>query len=166
MNISMKFVLIAGLLVLLMGVCASAQEMGHGGNVSERKLTTVPPLPTCARGKLMSGDMATGNTIIFSSIATNCTIPWHWHTPTEHVMIASGVARIDIKGEKSLTLRAGGFAMLPSKHVHQFHCNQACEIFVYSDLPFDLHYVNAKGDEITPAEANKAIKQTAATEMK
>jgi hypothetical protein len=81
-------------------------------------------------------------------------------------MIAAGTARLDIKDQKSLTLRAGGFAILPSKHIHQFHCIQSCQIFVYSDLAFDLHYVNAKGDEITPAEANKAVKQSAATEMK
>ena len=79
---------------------------------------------------------------------------------------AGGVARIDVKGQASMTLRAGGFAMLPSKHIHQFHCNQTCQIFVYSDAAFDLHYVNAKGDEITPDQANKAVNQKAATEMK
>jgi len=167
MNIKAKFVLFPMMSILLMAAYASAQmDMAHGGNVADRKLTTIPPLPTCARGNVVSGDPSQGNTIIFASIATGCTIPWHWHTPTERVMIASGVARIDVKDHKSMTLHSGGFAMLPSKHIHQFHCNSSCQIFVYSDLPFDLHYVNAKGDEITPADANKAVKQKAATEMK
>jgi quercetin dioxygenase-like cupin family protein len=150
----------------MMAAYANAQEMSHGGNVSDMKLTTIPPLPTCGRGSVQSGNPATGSSIIFASIATGCTIPWHWHTPNENVMIANGEARIDIKDQKSLTLRSGGFALLPSKHIHQFHCNKECQIYVYSDTAFDLHYVNAKGDEISPADANKAVKQIAATEMK
>src|SRR5438552_1497273 len=119
MNIKAKFVLLPMISILLIAAYASAQDMAHGGNVSDRKLTTIPPLPTCARGSVQAGDPSQPNTIIFASIATGCTIPWHWHTPTERVMVTSGVARIDVKGEQSLTLRSGGFAMLPSKHVHQ-----------------------------------------------
>jgi len=167
MSIKARSVLFAVVSILLVAAYASGQEMSHGDNVSERKLTTIPPLPTCARGKVVSGDPAQGNTIIYASIAAGCTIPWHWHTPTEHVMISSGVARLEVKDHKAMTLTSGGFAVLPSKHVHQFHCNRGpCQIFVYSDLAFDLHYVNAKGDEITPDQANKAVKQKAATEMK
>jgi quercetin dioxygenase-like cupin family protein len=166
MNTKAKFVLFPIMSILLIAAYAIAQEMSHGGNVSDRKLTTIPPLPTCARGAVLSGDPSKGGSIIFASIATGCTIPWHWHTPTEQVVISGGVGRIDVKGQKSMTLRSGGYAMLPSKHIHQFHCSQACQVFVYSDVAFDLHYVNAKGDEITPDQANKAVKQTAATEMK
>lgn len=166
MNIKPKFALFSMLSILLIAAYANAQDMSHGDNVSQRKLTTIPPLPTCARGSVPSGDPSKGTSIIFASIAAGCTIPWHWHTPNEHVLISGGVARIDSKGEKSMTLSSGGYGMLPSKHVHQFHCIKACQIFVYSDGAFDLHYVNAKGDEISAAEANKAVKQTAATEMK
>lgn len=166
MSSKAKLILLPIVFLLLVVSYADAQEMSHGGNAADRKLTTIPPLPTCARGAVMSGDPSQGNTIIYASIATGCTIPWHWHTPTEHVMISAGTARIDVKGEPSMTLRAGGFAVMPSKHIHQFHCNQACQIFVYSDTAFDLHYVDTKGDEITPDQANKAVKQKAATEMK
>ncbi len=152
--------------ILLIAASASAQNMAHGSNVSDMKRTTIPPLPTCVRGAVVSGDPSQGSSVISATIATGCTIPWHWHTPTEHVMIVSGVARIDIKGQKSLTFRSGGYAEFPSKHIHQFHCVQTCQIFVYSDAAFDLHYVDAKGAEITPAAANKAVKQMAATEMK
>ena len=153
--------------IMLIASYANAQEMSHGGNSADRKLTTIPPLPTCARGAVMSGDPSKGGSIIFASIAAGCIIPWHWHTPTEQVMISSGVARLDVKDQKSMTLRAGGYAIMPSKHIHQFRCNTGpCQIFVSSDAAFDLHYVNAKGDEITPDAANKNVKQKAATEMK
>jgi len=81
-------------------------------------------------------------------------------------MIVSGVARLDMKDAKSLTLRSGGFAMLPTRHVHQFRCQQACSLYIYSDVAFDIHYVNAAGTEISPADALRAVKETAATEMK
>jgi len=81
-------------------------------------------------------------------------------------MIVSGIAVLDMKDAKSLTLSSGGFVMLPGHHVHQFKCQQACSIYIYSDVAFDLHYVNAQGSEISPDEALKAVKEKAATEMK
>ena len=41
----------------------------------------------------------------------------------------------------------------------QFHCATACVLYVYSDAAFDIHYVNAKGDELTPDDALKAVKE-------
>jgi quercetin dioxygenase-like cupin family protein len=126
----------------------------------------IPPLPTCALGAVLNGDPSKGASIIFAKISTGCIVPWHWHTPNEHLMIVSGVARIDMKDGKPLTLRAGGFAKLASQNIHQFTCQQACQFYVYSDAAFDLHYVDKQGKEITPAEAMKAVGQKAATRIK
>lgn len=41
------------------------------------------------------------------------------------------------------------YAMMPSKHVHQFTCTSACSAFVSSDAAFDIHYVEASGAEIS-----------------
>lgn len=156
-------------LILFISAFAFGQEMdgqSSGRNVAAMKLTTIPPLPTCARGSVQSGDPSKGPSVIFAKLSTGCVIPWHWHTPNEHLMVVSGTARIDMKDGKPLTLRSGGFAMLASQHPHQFTCQQACQFYVYSDTAFDLHYVNKKGDEITPAEALKAVREKAATEMK
>jgi quercetin dioxygenase-like cupin family protein len=159
--------LFAVICTFLVSISAAAQEMTPSGrNVAEMKLTTIPGLPTCARGSVQSGNPTNASSIIFAKMPAGCSIPWHWHTPNEHVMIVNGVARLDMKDAKSLVLRSGGFAMLPSKHVHQFRCRQACSIYIYSDVAFDIHYVNGKGDEISPADALKAVKEKAATEMK
>jgi hypothetical protein len=56
--------------------------------------------------------------------------------------------------------------MLPSRHVHQFRCQQTCSIYIYSDVAFDIHYVTPEGTEISPDEALKAVKEKAATGMK
>ena len=150
--------------VFFMAAMAHAQEMNGGGrNVTEMKLTTIPGLPTCTLGTVQSGDPTNGPSIVFSQVSVGCSIPWHWHTPAERVMIVSGVARIDMKDGKPLTLRAGGFAMLPSHHVHQFTCEQNCQMYIDSDAAFDIHYVNAQGRETTPADALKAVKEKVAT---
>ena len=70
------------------------------------------------------------------------------------VMIVSGSAKGEMRdtGQTS-SLGPGGYAMMPSKHVHQFTCTSACAAFVSSDAAFDIHYVDAKGSEIPPETA-------------
>ncbi|MGH9820994.1 MAG: cupin domain-containing protein [Pyrinomonadaceae bacterium] len=155
-------------MVLLIPAAAIGQGMSEssGRNAAAMKLTTIPPLPTCSKGSVESGDPSKEPSIIFVKTPAGCVIPWHWHTPNEHLMIVSGVARVEMKDGKPLTLTADGFATMAGHHVHQFTCRQACQFYVYSDGAFDLHYVNKKGDEITPAEAMKAVRERAATEMK
>lgn len=150
-------------LSLILFISASAQVQEPVGksasqNVTEMKFVTVLGLPTCALNSVQSGDPTKGPSIILAKVATGCTIPWHWHTPNEHLMMVSGVARLEMKDGKPFTLRAGGFAMMPSRHVHQFHCERDCLFYVYSDAAFDICYVDGQGKEITPDEALKAVK--------
>jgi quercetin dioxygenase-like cupin family protein len=159
--------LVTALWILFAGLSASAQEMTSSGrNVAEMKLTTLPGMPTCALGSVQSGNPTNSASIIYAKMSAGCSIPWHWHTPTEHVMIVSGIVRMDMKDAKSLTLRAGGFVMLPSHHVHQASCPQACTIYIYSDAAFDIHYVNGQSNEISPDEGLKAVREKAGTVMK
>jgi quercetin dioxygenase-like cupin family protein len=129
-------------------------------NLPEIKFAPVPNLPTCAPGFVQSGDPAKGPSVIISKIKAGCVIPWHWHTPNEHLIMVSGVATVQMKAEKPMTLRAGGFAMMPSQHVHQFRCTQDCVLYIYSDTAFDIHYVDQQGNEISPEQALKAVKET------
>jgi mannose-6-phosphate isomerase-like protein (cupin superfamily) len=125
-------------------------------NVSEMTFTNVPGLPTCTVGSVQNGDPAKGPSIVFAKMEAGCVIPWHWHTSSEHLMMVSGVARIEMKDGKPLTLESGGFALMPSRHVHQFRCEQACSLYIYSDAAFDIHYVDAQGSEISAEDALKA----------
>jgi quercetin dioxygenase-like cupin family protein len=134
--------------------------------MAEVKFAPVPGLPTCAPGFVQSGDPTKGPSVILANVAAGCAIPWHWHTPNEHLMIVSGVVRLEGKDGKPLTLRAGGFAMMPAHHVHQFRCTTACALFVYSDAGFDIHYVDAKGKDLSPVEALRAVKETVANPMR
>ncbi len=136
-------------------------------NMSEMKFVPIPGLPTCSTVSVQSGDPTKGPSIILGKIATGCSFPWHWHTPNENVMMVSGVGSMQMKDGKPLSLRAGGFAMMPSHHIHQFRCSSGpCALYIFSDAAFDIHYVDAQGKEISPDEALKAVKETATKEMK
>jgi len=136
-------------LVLACLSIAYGEEMGVLRKLSENKFTPTPGLPSCIPGAVQSGDPSKGPSVIAFKGAAGCLIPWHWHTPTEQVMIVSGSMKLEMKGGRSATLGPGGFAMLPSKHVHQARCISACSGFVHSDAAFDIHYVDANGNEIT-----------------
>jgi quercetin dioxygenase-like cupin family protein len=153
-----------GFLCLLaaLPMAASAQSAADGPmgrNLADMAFAPIPGLPTCASAAVQTGDPAKGSTIVVSKISAGCVFPWHWHTPSEHLMLASGVARLEMKGTAPFTLRAGGFALMPSKHVHQFRCEQTCLLYVYTDAAFDMHYVNGDGTEIPATDALAMVKE-------
>lgn len=144
---TMKFVL-ATLVCIGLG---HATDMGVLRKMSENKFAPMAGLPQCTTLAVESGDPSKGPSVIVFKGTAGCVIPWHWHTPTEHVMVVSGSARMQMKDDNSTAvLGPGGYAMLPSKHVHQFTCTSACSAFVSSDGAFDIHYVDANGTEISP----------------
>jgi quercetin dioxygenase-like cupin family protein len=135
----------AGLSLAACAGTAFAQMQGHaiGQNLGDITFAPTPGLPHCARNAVLSGDPAKGPSIILGKIAAGCTVPWHWHTPNEHLMLVSGRARIEPRDAKPFVLEAGGFAKMPSRHVHQFSCLNDCMMYVQSDGPFDIHFVDA-----------------------
>jgi len=133
---------------------AFADDASVARKMSENKFAPLPGLPACATLAVESGDPSKAASVILLKGPAGCMIPWHWHTPTEQVMIVSGTAKVEMQdtGQTS-PLGPGGYAMMPSKHVHRFTCASACLAFVSSDAAFDIHYVDAKGSEIPPEAA-------------
>jgi quercetin dioxygenase-like cupin family protein len=136
-------------------------------NMSEVKFGPIAGVPTCVQIAIESGDPAQGAFVVLVKAKTGCAVPWHWHTATEQLMLVEGTARIQMKDmDKPVALRAGGFAIMPSRHVHEFRCTQTCTFFIHSDQKFDIHYVDPQGKEISPEQALKPLNETAATAMK
>lgn len=145
--------------VLFCASVACADDMGVLRKMSENKFAPMAGLPSCSTLSVESGDPSKGPSVILIKATAGCRIPWHWHTPTEHVMIVTGSAKLQMKdGDHTAVLGPGGYAMMPSKHVHQFTCSSACTAFVSSDGAFDIHYVDANGGEVSPDEALKKTK--------
>lgn len=134
-------------------------------NMKDMKFGPLPGLPTCLSGAVESGDPFKGASFILIKLAKGCTIPWHWHTAGEYVMMVSGTARVDMAEVESKTLMAGDFARFPSHHIHQFSCTNECTLFLHTDATFDIHYANKAGNEIPAEDALKPFKEKPAPKM-
>ena len=148
--------------VLPLSVIAQPAGDAPGRNVADMKFAGVPGMPTCATASVQNGDPSKGASILLAKLEAGCLVPWHWHTPNENLMLVSGSGRAEMKGGKAFVLKPGGFAQMPSKHAHQFSCTSVCMLYVYSDAAFDMHYVDAGGAELSPAEALKKVRESPA----
>lgn len=155
---------LAGLICLGVATFALAQGPGERPIVNKEataKFGPAPNLPDCSQSLVESGDPSKGPSVLLVKLSPACAVPWHWHTPTEHVMVVTGILQLQAKGEKPAALGRGDFALMPARHVHQAKCQSstACEFFIHSDGAFDIHYVNAAGQEIPADEALKGTQK-------
>src|ERR1051326_4702528 len=109
----MKFIAVAAACMFL----ARADEMGVLRKLSEIKLAPMAGLPACVTMAVESGDPSKSPSVIVFKGTAGCLIPWHWHTPAEHVMIVSGSAKVEMKGGNSATLGPGGYARSEERRV-------------------------------------------------
>jgi len=109
----------------------------------------------CSAVGVETGDPAKGPSVVVEKFAPGCTIPWHWHTPNEHVMMVSGIFRFEMKGEKPVRVERGDFVMMPSHHISRTTCvgPDSCVDFLYTDAAFDVHFVDQTGREISLDQA-------------
>ncbi len=159
-----RFRLLAMALALGLSPLACGQEPAGtpvARNMSALKFGPVPGMPTCLSAAVENGDPMKGAGLLIAKLTKGCKIPWHWHTAGESIMVVNGKGRIDMTNIKSEILKAGGFALLPPHHAHQFHCIKNCTVFIHTDGAFDIHYIGLKGAELPPDEALKAVKEQA-----
>ena len=113
----------------------------------------MPGTPDCFVMATEQGDPSKEASILKMKGSAGCAVPWHWHPATENIMMVSGTAETQVKGEKPTQLRPGSFLTVPPKHVMNFACVHECTLFVYTDGPFAVHYVDEAGNEISPTAA-------------
>jgi quercetin dioxygenase-like cupin family protein len=164
MNLIRKIVVTTGL-VVGMALGAFAQDKAGATSMAGSKFSSLPGLPPCMTLSAQRGDPTKGPAIILAKFTSGCTVPWHWHTATENVMIVSGKGKLEMKDAAPASLVAGDYVYLPGKHQHQFTCVSACTGFLSIEGPFDIHYVDKDGKEIPPDQA-LAAKKPAATKKK
>src|SRR5271169_4665552 len=130
------------------------------------KFGAVANAPACFTVAVERGDPGAGASVMLARFAPGCVAPFHWHTPSETAMVVGGTLELQMKDDKAFVAHHGDFVFLPSRHVHRATCSAAapCMVFLSSDGAFDVHWVDAAGQEI-PLEA--AVKNAkAATKPK
>jgi quercetin dioxygenase-like cupin family protein len=124
------------------------------------KFGATPNAPACFTVAVEQGDPSAGPSVILAKFAPGCIAPFHWHTPSETAMIVSGSLEVQMKDDKAFVARHGDFAYFPGHHVHRATClsSAPCMVFLTSSAAFDIHWVDAAGQEITLETALKNAK--------
>ena len=127
-------------------------------NPQTLKFTPIPDMPGCASAAILRGNPRYGPAWVLLKLASGCRVPWHWHTANETLVVISGQGTVEMKDGSPLQFVPGAYASLPSHHMHRASCSRACLLFNGADAAFDIHYVDASGEEIS---LDKALKQSA-----
>jgi quercetin dioxygenase-like cupin family protein len=152
MNLFRKVAVTTGL-VAGMALCALAQDKAGVTTMAASKFAPLPGLPPCMTLSVQRGDPTKGGAVILAKATPGCTVPWHWHTAGEGLMMVSGRAKIEMKDAAPAPLVAGDYVYLPGKHPHEFTCASACTFFDTTEGAFDIHYIDKDGKEIPPDQA-------------
>jgi quercetin dioxygenase-like cupin family protein len=141
-------------------------DQAHAANPSELKFSSAQYLPSCLTMAPEHGDPSKGAFTLMLKFTSGCSLPMHWHSSGEELMVVSGSGKMQTQDGKSSTVDRGGFAYIPPKHQHAFTCVTACTAFLSGDAAFDIHYVDKSGNEIPADQALSAAKPKAAAKPK
>jgi quercetin dioxygenase-like cupin family protein len=141
---SLKMVLMSGLLLAGAsgGAPLSAQEPPVTWTAKDSKLKWGPCpefLPKGCQISVLHGDPAKNNADIFLRVPANSTLPRHWHTSPERMVLVSGELHVTYDGQKTAVLRPGSYAYGPAKLPHKGECTKAgpCVLFIAFEAPVD-----------------------------
>jgi quercetin dioxygenase-like cupin family protein len=141
---SLKMVLMSGLLLAGAsgGAPLSAQEPPVTWTAKDSKLKWGPCpefLPKGCQIAVLHGDPAKNNADIFLRVPANSTLPRHWHTSPERMVLVSGELQVTYDGQKTAVLRPGSYAYGPAKLPHKGECTKAgpCVLFIAFEAPVD-----------------------------
>jgi quercetin dioxygenase-like cupin family protein len=130
---------------------------------STAKFISVPGVPACTTLASLRGDMGKTPSTMMVRMTTGCVVPFHWHTPSEEIVVLQGSPFAQMLGQRPYFLKLGSYSQLPSHHVHRFKCvsKSDCLMFLAADGPFDIHFVDDQGKEISTEAALDAAAKSA-----
>ncbi len=88
---------------------------------------------------VLHGDPAQPNVDIFFKVPAGLSIPSHWHTSAERMVLVSGVLEVRYEGQDAVTLKPGSYAYGPAKKPHSARCHAGapCVLFIAFEAPLD-----------------------------
>lgn len=87
----------------------------------------------------LHGDPAKDNLDVFLTVPGKSSIPLHWHTSAERMVLVAGELHVTYDGQKMAVLKPGTYAYGPAKHPHKGYCASAtpCILFIAFESPLD-----------------------------
>lgn len=88
---------------------------------------------------VLHGDPAKDNVDVFFKVPGKSTIPLHWHTSAERMVLVAGELHVTYEGQKQAILKPGTYAYGPAKRPHKGFCASAapCVLFIAFESPLD-----------------------------
>ena len=138
----------ASLLFLLSFIGASAfadslvfeQAITQTADDAQLKWGPCPPfLPKGCGIAVLHGDPAKDNVDVFFKVPAKSTIPLHWHTSPERMVLVAGELHVTYDGQKKAVLKPGMYAYGPAKKPHNGYCASKvpCVLFIAFESPLD-----------------------------
>jgi quercetin dioxygenase-like cupin family protein len=88
---------------------------------------------------VLHGDPAKPNADVFLRIPAKATIPEHWHTSAERMVLVAGELSVSYKGQTAVVLKPGMYAYGPAKLPHSASCagTTSCVLFIAFESAVD-----------------------------
>ena len=106
-------------------------------------------LPKGCAIAVLHGDPAQDNLDVFFKVPGGSTVPLHWHTSAERMVLVAGELHVTYDGQKTAILRPGTYAYGPAKRPHDGFCasSEPCVLFIAFESPLDaVPVVNTGGN--------------------
>lgn len=142
--------LISGLIMTFAFDAAGQTDQAKVVTPDQLAFQPMEGVPSCMTSNAIQGDPATGAATMVLKLTAGCSIPMHWHSAGEQVVMIKGNGLLQVKDEAAQNTSPGTYGMLMAKHPHRFACGAdgECLVYLFSDGKFDIHWVDAQGAEI------------------
>jgi len=131
---------------------APAQEQALTWTAGDPQLKWGPCPPFLPKGcgiAVLHGDPAKDNVDVFFKVPAKSTIPLHWHTSAERMVLVAGELHVTYDGQEKAVLKPGTYAYGPAKRPHKGFCASAvpCVLFIAFESPLDAVPVESPATE-------------------
>jgi quercetin dioxygenase-like cupin family protein len=126
------------------------QEQAITWTAADTQLKWGPCPPFMPKGcgvAVLHGDPAKDNVDVFLKLPAKSSIPLHWHTSAERMVLVAGELQVTYEGQKMAVLKPGTYAYGPARRPHEGICVSAvpCVLFIAFESPPDAVPVESTG---------------------
>ncbi len=119
-----------------------APEQALTQSADDAKLMWAPCPPFMPAGcalAVLHGDPTKANLDVFLKVPAKSSIPLHWHTSAERMILVAGELQVTYDGQPMAVLKPGTYAYGPAKRAHSAVCasSDPCILFIAFESPLD-----------------------------
>jgi quercetin dioxygenase-like cupin family protein len=134
--------LIFALAPLFANAQAADQEQAVTRTADDPKLAWGPCPPFLPQGcgiAVLHGNPAKDNVDVFLKVPAKSSIPLHWHSSAERMVLVAGELHATYDGQKKVVLKPGSYGYGPAKRPHNGYCASKvpCVLFIAFESPLD-----------------------------